>query len=399
MPAAHEDLHERIGELFPYEMPFDATRIIGLFVLAVFGVVAAAAVLVDVPETVEAPFVLMPRGGADPVESPFDGVLEAVHVETGADVAAGDLLVVVRSPRMQELAAQLDAYEEDRAALTRERASLRGTYAINHDIQQAEISQREKEAAFRREYLRVYTDVLRRMETLGEQGLTSSVDLLNHRLGKAAAERAAALAEEQQHTARLALTRLEAEHAQTMQTLDSEAAKLDGRIESLRSQLRHVSGVLAEVRAPAAGTVVSVARRRAGDVVRVGQELCQVAPGDAPLRAKLQLEERRMARLREGQPVKLLFEAFPYQRYGVVEGALVWLSPATVASGEARAFLAHVEPEKLEVPTGERVQPLRAGMRGTARIQVGRRTLVEYAFEPLRQLRENLRHQDAASAE
>jgi hypothetical protein len=40
--------------------------------------------------------------------------------------------------------------------------------------------------------------------------------------------------------------------------------------------------------------------------------------------------------------------------------------------------------------------PLRAGMTGTARIQAGRRTLIEYAFEPLRQLRENVRvHPDS----
>jgi hypothetical protein len=37
-----------------------------------------------------------------------------------------------------------------------------------------------------------------------------------------------------------------------------------------------------------------------------------------------------------------------------------------------------------------KVQP-RVGMRGEARIVVGRRTLIEYAFEPIRQLRENIR--------
>ena len=35
--------------------------------------------------------------------------------------------------------------------------------------------------------------------------------------------------------------------------------------------------------------------------------------------------------------------------------------------------------------------PLRVGMKGEARILVGSRTLVELIFEPIRQLRENLR--------
>ena len=34
---------------------------------------------------------------------------------------------------------------------------------------------------------------------------------------------------------------------------------------------------------------------------------------------------------------------------------------------------------------------MRVGMRGEARIVVGSRALIEYAFEPVRQLRENMR--------
>ena len=128
-----------------------------------------------------------------------------------------------------------------------------------------------------------------------------------------------------------------------------------------------------------------MARQRTGDVVGVGQELCQVAPGAAPPRAHLQLEERGMARLREGQSVKLLFEAFPYQRYGVVDGTLAWLSPAAIMMGGEERFVAHVVPDEMKIGHGEKAQPLRAGMRGEARIQVGRRTLIEYAFEPIRQ--------------
>jgi hypothetical protein len=35
--------------------------------------------------------------------------------------------------------------------------------------------------------------------------------------------------------------------------------------------------------------------------------------------------------------------------------------------------------------------PLRVGMKGEARIVVGSRTLAEHIFEPIRQLRENMR--------
>ena len=383
----------RVTELFPYEMPFRAARVISAFLLALAAIVAAAAVLVDYPETVTAPFVLLPESGADPIQSPFDGVVEEVRVATGRDVVRGEVLFIVRSPRIQELAAELQGLEKDLDAIAQERQAAEDNYAVHRKIQEAEITQREKETAFRKRYLEAYKDVADRIQKLEAEGLASSIEVLNHQLGFAGAERDAALAAEERRMAELALGQLESEHGQALQRMATEEAKLRVRIEGLGNQLSAAEGGLAFVRAPYDGAIVSVSRKRVGDVVGVGQELCQVAPGGTPPRAHLSLEERGMARLEEGQPVKLLFEAFPYQRYGVVDGTLTWLSPAAIAAEGGNGFMAYVTPAELAIGVGEQRRPLRTGMRGEARIQVGRRTLIEYAFEPLRQLRENMRTQ------
>lgn len=383
----------RVTELFPYEMPFHTARWIAAFLILIAAAIAAAAVFFDYPETVTAPFVLLPESGADPIQSPFDGVVEEVRIVTGAPVAQGDILYVLRSPRIQELAAERSALEKDRAAVARERESAEATYRINRNIQEAEITQRAKQADYQSRYLAVYRNVGERVKKLDQEGLTSSIDVLTHELGQAAAERDAALAHEAHTMAKLTLNRIDAEFQQAQEQLENQAIKIDVRIAGIDGQLRQATGELAYLAAPYDGTIVSVARQRKGDVVGVGQELCQVAPGAAPPRAHLQLEERGMARLREGQHVKLLFDAFPYQRYGVVNGALNWLSPAAIMTDGEERFVAHVVPEALEIGQGEKAQPLRAGMRGEARIQVGRRTLIEYAFEPIRQLRENMRSQ------
>ena len=97
-----------------------------------------------------------------------------------------------------------------------------------------------------------------------------------------------------------------------------------------------------------------------------------------------------LSRLRTGQNVRLLFDAFPYQRYGVVRGRVDWISPAAIARGQAQAFEGFATLEENEIGVGATSYPLRAGMGGTARITVGRRALIEYLFEPLRQMRENL---------
>jgi len=390
---------DRVTELFPYEMPFHTARAISAFLIVLFGVIATAAMLVDYPETVEAPFVLLPESGTDPIQSPFDGVVEEVRSTTGGEVKRDEVLFILRSPRIQELAAELRGLQKDLSAIAQERQSSESTYRINREIQEGEIAQRDKEAAYRKRYLSAYADVNDRIKQLESKGLASSIEVLNHQLGFAGAERDAALAAEEFKMAQLAFQRIEAERQQALERMDSEESKLQVRIGGLTGLLKEATGDLAFVRAPYDGTIVSVARKRAGDVVSVGQELCQIAPGNAPPRAHLILEERGMARLREGQPVKLLFEAFPYQRYGVVDGSLTWLSPSAIAGGNGdERFMAYVAPDALEIGAGDQIRPLRTGMRGEARIQVGRRTVIEYAFAPLRQLRENMRSQPAADA-
>jgi membrane fusion protein len=88
--------------------------------------------------------------------------------------------------------------------------------------------------------------------------------------------------------------------------------------------------------------------------------------------------------------VKLHFEAFPYQRYGTCGGTLQWVSPAAVTGADRQAFVAIVALDTLTMNVAGEARPLRVGMRGEARIIVGRRALIEHVFEPLRQLRENV---------
>jgi multidrug efflux pump subunit AcrA (membrane-fusion protein) len=123
--------------------------------------------------------------------------------------------------------------------------------------------------------------------------------------------------------------------------------------------------------------------------VREGDLLAEIACQGERLQAELMIPQEGMARVRAGQPVKLLYDAFPYQRYGVRRATVRWVSPAGGgdASGAFRT-LADLS-ENGVVIEGQR-RPFEVGMAGRARVIVGRRTLASYAFEPLRQLKESV---------
>lgn len=124
--------------------------------------------------------------------------------------------------------------------------------------------------------------------------------------------------------------------------------------------------------------------------VREGDTLAELACAGQALQAELILPQDAMALIRTGQPVKLLYDAFPYQRYGVRQATIRWLSPETINDKGGSNFRALADLKDTQVLVHGQPRPVVAGMGGRARVIVGRRSLLSYVFEPLRQLRESL---------
>ena len=138
--------------------------------------------------------------------------------------------------------------------------------------------------------------------------------------------------------------------------------------------------------APCQGTIIRLWVQRPGAVVKEGEPLADVACGQGPLRAELTMPASGVGQVKPGQPVKLLYDTFPYQRHGVRRATVRWVSPSGVEA-HFRVF-ADIEDVAINV-RGER-RALTAGMGGRADVVVGRRSLITYAVEPLRQLKESL---------
>jgi hypothetical protein len=84
--------------------------------------------------------------------------------------------------------------------------------------------------------------------------------------------------------------------------------------------------------------------------------------------------------------VKLLYEAFPYQQFGVKCGVLRWISPSTSTT----EFRAIVDLNDETIMVSGNPAPLKVGMGGRADIVLAKRSLLNIAFDPTRQLRENM---------
>lgn len=183
------------------------------------------------------------------------------------------------------------------------------------------------------------------------------------------------------------------------QDLVETLAKRDSAAEDLKKvELRRQMIVM---RAPADGVVLEIANRTIGSVVKEAETLFVLVPRDVPLQAEVNVDGRDIGRVSPGLPVRIKFEAFPFQKYGTGKGVVRVVSqdsfspdPKAEGAGHSKApyyrVLVDLTDTKLRLPQ-DRVQ-LMPGMAVTAELKVGRHSVMSYFLYPLlRGLDESIR--------
>jgi len=181
-----------------------------------------------------------------------------------------------------------------------------------------------------------------------------------------------------------------AEQREVDRRLIEDAAKARIRVAALRDELDQTRGAELTLTAPCAGAVLRLAVNAPGAVVQDGDVLAELACAGERLQAEVSVAPSGAGRIEPGQVVRLLYDAFPYQRHGIKYGTVRWVSPASVTVKDKPVFRVLADIEEFGVRVKGETRPLMAGMGGRADIVVGRRSLISYAFEPIRMLRETL---------
>lgn len=297
------------------------------------------------------------------------------------------------------------------------------------EIQTNDIAITEREIELKRAQYAVARELADRMERQHRDGTISWLEYNTRRLEAAKLEVEQQQLQRTLETARLKLSQLRAEH-QTWEVewkvgvaaLETEAREVQAalaalaqnvaartaeqreadrrltedttkariRVAALREELDQTRGADLTVAAPCAGTVLRLAINAPGAVVQDGDVLAELACSGERLQAEVSVAPSGAGRIEPGQLVRLLYDAFPYQRHGIKHGTVRWVSPASVTVKDKPVFRALVDIEDVTVRVKGENRALMAGMGGRADIVVGRRSLISYAFEPIRMLRETL---------
>jgi HlyD family type I secretion membrane fusion protein len=380
-----------------------AARGLSYIIITLFIAASLASVLIEVPESVSGPFTLVPVNGTDPVRSPEDGYVSRVFFHEGQNVKKDQALFVIQS---EEIGNRTSDYQTSRSGLKgseQRLESLKKEYDSKRLAQEEEqrrldmrVAYLQKMIALKRDQLKLTQDTLDSYGKLNQEGIASNQELTTHKLevNKITLElqdletefaEAQAMQKKQKHQ----MEEDEAERAQLQQTIVEEQEKNKIRMDTVSRELTNSKENEQSILSPCTGSVLRLHMRSAFSVVEQGDILAELACSGEHLQAEVTVPQTGLARIRSGQGVKLLYDAFPYQRYGVRFGNVQWVSAAGVAEQNRDAvFPVRVELKEQSIKIKGRDRELIPGMRGTAQIVVDRRSLLSYAFAPVRQLKE-----------
>jgi multidrug efflux pump subunit AcrA (membrane-fusion protein) len=194
--------------------------------------------------------------------------------------------------------------------------------------------------------------------------------------------------EREKHEAEMRRKQDEAALTELQATRDEEQV----RIASLARELEGMSGDLVPVRSPRVAVIARLGPRDEGALVERGAMLCELARqadgARGVLRAELEIPARSAGEVKERQSVRLLYDAFPFSRFGARHATITWVSPTS--SGQQGTFRAICSVDDQTIDSVHERRPLRPGMGGQASVVTGHKTLLALALEPLRELGENI---------
>jgi membrane fusion protein len=174
-------------------------------------------------------------------------------------------------------------------------------------------------------------------------------------------------------------------------------AEADANLEQNRAQfdekkLDLMSAQAANLLTPKDGRLTAV-QVREGDLVSAGQTLAHVVPttNDSRQLVHLWVPSRAIGFVEKGTSVRLMFDAFPYQSFGISKGKVIEVASAPILPAEVPMPIPKEE-QMYRVVVALDDDVLRAygrdwalspGMRLTADLVLMEKTLLDWLLEPL----------------
>jgi HlyD family secretion protein len=144
------------------------------------------------------------------------------------------------------------------------------------------------------------------------------------------------------------------------------------------------------VRSPIDGIIFELPVTKPGEVLQPGQRIARIAPEDSGFVLTAQMPVKETGSLKRGMPVKVKFDAYPFQEYGIVPGEVSWISPDSKVESEtssgAETYELKIALDKPYIENGSRRIPLTPGQTANAEVIIRQRRAIDFLLDPFKKL-------------
>ena len=315
---------------------------------------------------------LTPSAGTAKVFAPQGGVIEDVYVKEGQQVTQGQPLLRVATD-------QLSGGGEDVNAVTL------GLLTSRRDSLSGQIAAEEQRMSSEQQRLNASLDNLKNETSLLHNQMTIQVQRVKS--GEILVSMASTLAAKglMSEVDRIHREQAVLDDTQRLSSMAQQATSLQDRTSQTRYELEQLATVTATKLQPLRSELSSTEQR----IAEIG---ARRASANANLEAVLFVPARAAGFVHEGQHVRLLYDAFPYQKYGTHSGRIIGISQTILTGADVSGPIALKEPaykaivaldEAAITTRDKKTIPLQPDMLLRADIILEQRTIMSWILEPL----------------
>jgi membrane fusion protein len=346
--------------------------------------------------------------GSVRVQSRFTGLIDQINVTEGKTVNAGQVLIALNNQRLNDGSEDIDQLliTQLQASLTEIDRKLQHeaqSQALEHErIKEqlnavvTDIASLQNRLATEQQKLQLIASRKQDFERLQGKGFISDAQntdqqqlWLEARANVDELQRVLSKQQAQQRDLALQLQQLPAQQQSRLADLKTQRGELNQRL--IEAEARRAFAVVA----PVSGRITAL-QVKPGQTITPQTVLMTIVPEHAVFEAELFVPTRAIGFVREGQPVYLRYQAFPYQRYGLYEGRIKTIAKAILTPQEIvtavplpnePVYRVVVSLNQQQVQAYGKQFELQSGMLLEADIVLDRRPIWQWLLEPVLSLR------------
>jgi membrane fusion protein len=378
-----------------------------VFLAAIAGLIVAFLFFGSYTKKERVAGVVMPVDGVVRLRAPENAVVSTIAVKEGQQVNAGDLLVELTQERFSDQGST-QALVDKNITQQRERMlnqiteNAKSGRATSATVQErgrraaSDLKNVAEEIRLLEQQVASSQTVLRNLKPLADEKIVSDIQfqqqnnlVLDLRVRLEALKRNQSALQAEVAMARSEVTALDAKTANERALLERTVMALE------QDRLQRRATSVTQIRAPIAGTVTALTAA-IGQRVDPSVSLAALVPANSLMEAVLFVPSSAIGFIRPGRNVRLRYDAYPFEKFGQYTGRVSAVSEADVPTLDLGSTVAATQPNdkrttfRIRVTLdqeyveayGNRIK-VRPGQTLAADIELDRRRLIEWMFDPL----------------